>query len=294
MADTERKFKFTPFGGFRRQDVITYIEALMGAHHEEIDAYRSGAELLRRERDDALERLTVLQAQTDELNHRSKQLPSMQSDMDSLKARINQLTADKTRLNGSLQKMEGAREADRTAMSRLQFLLSEKEGRLTEMQAQLDELTTAYATAEDIEKNAYERAKAIDTEALENTSRSRDLISRLWAETKARYTTLCKEADEASSAAVRELEKARDLLIGAGQMFDGVNSRLENMKIPEKTGQQPSELEEPLSGSATSLSDLLAEQKKAQSEQAPVQPVQPTQWETSAERLEPEEFPTEE
>ena len=264
MADEGKWFKFAPFGGFRRQDVITYIEALLKEHNEEKEAYRAGTELLRRERDEARERLTAMQSQLEALNKKSRQVPSLQSDMDTLKAHVVQLASEKTHLSETLQKMEGAREADRAALSQMKIMLSERESRLVDLQARLGEYESAHATAADVEKAAREKAVALESEALENTDRSRELISRLWMETKARYTALCQEADEASNAAVRELERARQLLIGAGQMFDDVNSRLEHLPLPEDAEPEP----ETLHPEPTSLELLLAQQRRAQSEQA--------------------------
>ena len=274
MADTGKRFRFTPVGGFRRQDVITYIEALMKEHHEEVDAYRSGNELLRRERDEARERILALQVQADELMSKSKHIPSMQSDMDSLKTRVNQLAAEKNRMGETLQKMEGAREGDRTAMSRLQFLLSERESRLVSLQIQYDEFVAAHADAEELVKKAAERAHSIEEEALENARRSQELITRLWLDTKTRYAVLCKAADEASAVAVRELEKARELLLGAGQVFGGVNSRLNNLPLAEPHAARSEEpAAAPLSGETPSLRDMLAQQKLTQSVKSRVQPV---------------------
>ncbi|MCL2747138.1 MAG: hypothetical protein FWE59_00590 [Oscillospiraceae bacterium] len=277
MADSGKRFRFTPVGGFRRQDVITYIEKLMKEHHEEIDACRAGAEQLRRERDDARERAALGQIKVEELTLKSKQLPYMQSDVESLKSRLNQLAVEKTRQSETLQKLEGAREGDRTALSRLQSLLAERESKLQSLQKQIDDFIVSYASAEELERKAVERARAIETEALANAEHSRELITRLWMDTKDRYTAFCREAEEATAVAVQELDKVRALLIGASHMFDGVNSSLDELPLPEEepfasAGAEPIL---PLSGEASSLLDMLAQQKQAQIDrQAPAAPAE--------------------
>jgi len=269
MADTGKWFKSSTFGGFRRHDVITYIEALLKDHHEEIDSYRAGADLLRRERDEARDQMTAMQGRLEEMDQVSKQTPALQANIDSLRARVSELLSQKAQLCEHLQKMKNAREADLAALSEMQHLLSEKQKSLTDLQNSINDFQAAYVNAEAMEKQARDRAEEIEAEARdhanalkaetqENAARSRDLIARLWRETRSRYASLYREADDVSALAACELDKARQLVVSAGQMFGAVNSRLANMPLPEQPD-IPSPEPAPEQG-LPSLMELLAQQ----------------------------------
>ena len=235
MADTKKWFKFSPLGGFRRQDVINYIEALLKKHHEEIEAYRTGTETLRRERDEACTQLAALQSKMEDAEQNSKPLPTLPSDMDLLSARITQLNIDKTLLSENLQKLEGAREADRTVLLQLQSLLSEKEAAMKAFQTDgEDRIAAATVRAEEIESQARNNAREIESEARKRADRLCEQITRLCLETKANYTALCKNAEGVSAEAVRDLDRARGSLIGTERMFDVINNCLESFSASEK------------------------------------------------------------
>ncbi len=112
----EKSFKSSMMGGFRRQDVINYIEQLVREHREEVDAYRSGADLLRIERDEARQELArVKAAQSESAAAPAQDLEPMHRQLSELAGRWEQERKNVARLEEELSALRESAEKERVA-----------------------------------------------------------------------------------------------------------------------------------------------------------------------------------
>jgi chromosome segregation ATPase len=238
MAGSGKRFKTAAVGGFNRQDVITYLEALLKEHSEETEAHRAGAELLRRERDEARNQIAALRKQAEASGEQLGQLPRLHGRVDELSAQTEELLREKLALTEGLRAARETQEGSRAELARLYGTLAEKDVRLSAAQTRLDELDAARVCAADIESRARQRAGEIERAACENAQLARETAARQLREAREGFAALRAQVDEASRAAVSELDRARTLLTGAGLLLDGAEEQLAVL-APDETPAVP-------------------------------------------------------
>ncbi|MDR3207993.1 MAG: hypothetical protein LBT60_06630, partial [Oscillospiraceae bacterium] len=127
MADNGKRFKTATVGGFNRQDVIMYLETLLKEHSDEVEAHRAGAELLRRERDEARNQIPTLRARVEADEEQLRQLPLLQDRVNELLAQNEALLRENSQLTEGMLSARENQEGSRAELARLYGTLAEKD-----------------------------------------------------------------------------------------------------------------------------------------------------------------------
>ncbi len=234
MAESPNWFKSAPLGGFRRQDVITYIDGLLKEHHEETESFRTSSEQLREERDEARAQAAELRQKLEELNASNKEMPQLKEQIVDFEERLNNMALDRSQLAERYSTLQHTYDDTRAELLRLQVTLSERETRLAELQTKMEEHAGSFSRAGDIEMHAYRRAESIENEAIDNAERSRQLVADMMSDIKTKYNVLRKEAEKAEAVAVAEVERLRQQIQSVAEVFAGLDEKVEGLYVPDK------------------------------------------------------------
>ncbi|MDR1157860.1 MAG: hypothetical protein LBK75_06075 [Oscillospiraceae bacterium] len=241
------RLKGSVVGGFRRRDVIAYIESLQRGHREEIEAYRAGTDLLRRERDEARAAAARFQTQWKEMSDKHAGQPALAAELTRAHENVQTLTETKSRLEteiGAVRKVLAEREVGR----------QQQENELQELRTRVERFTVSHARAEMLEQDAARRvgeiekaarARALEIEhgaqthaesAVQNAAReaeqAREVVRRLRQETLTRYAVLRQEETHLSRTVDAELTRIRETMARVDGLFEGLAARLEVLTAP--------------------------------------------------------------
>lgn len=205
MSAMELQFRTSAFGGFQKQDVLTYLENTGREHAERVEA-------LQKELSGALAAKATLEEE-----HRA-----------SLR-RVEELEQQNARLAETLEAytkdLEEVR-ADREARDRR---IAELEGELAALRVQLAKAAPSAEAYERIknrtagvELEAHRRAQEIEDEAREKARQARAELEQWIYKVQAGYDRLRTDVDATISHASGELERVRKSLDGlVGQFAEG-------------------------------------------------------------------------
>jgi chromosome segregation ATPase len=245
--DVGTRLKGAVLGGFRRRDVIAYIESLQREYREEIEACRAGADLLRRERDEARAAAVRFQTQWKELSDKHAGQQAFEAELARAREREQELTEAQSRLEteiGAVRKVLAERELSR----------QQQETELQGLRAHLEKFTVSYARAEMLEQDAARRAGEVEraararAEEIERGARMRaegavqgaareaeqvrEVVRRLRQETITRYAALRQEEAHLSQTVGAEIVRIREMMARVDGLFEGLAARLEVLTAP--------------------------------------------------------------
>lgn len=212
MSATELQFRTATFGGFQKQDVLSYIESSNQAHVEKLAQ-------LQRERDELAAEKESLAAQAGQAK---EQAETLATEKESLTAQLDQTRKEAEALRAQLD--QARRETEETAAR-----LADANARLT--QAEPD--AAAYQQVKDrtagIELEAHCRAQEIQREAEEKVRRAHTEVEQWLHKVQAGYDLLRSDMDGAISRTGQELDKLRQMLEQLSSNFSSQDEHLHKL-----------------------------------------------------------------
>ena len=150
----------------------------------------------------------------------------------SLEERLAEMAASEVELvntRAALAEERSQSAAMSERMSAQNAALARYEAKMKEVEEEVGSLTDFKARLSEVERAAYRRAEAIETEARVNAERTGEALLKDAAEMKNRLGALRREATAAATAAITELEKARTQLEYVEAIFGGLDERLNHI-----------------------------------------------------------------
>ena len=189
MDEQTKGFRSAVFGGFRREDVLRYIEETDAKYYEESERLRSSL-------DDAQTAMGELRGQNEKLTEKNaellERLGAMTLDMDRIQAQLDEIEK-----GFSLQTTEIEAQNERAEM------LAAENDRLTSENAKLAAKCGEYDQSKDkiaeMELSAYRRAKQIEEDAKTELQKLR----RQSLETKENYRVMLARSQQESQEMAR-------------------------------------------------------------------------------------------
>lgn len=212
MSATELQFRTATFGGFQKQDVLSYIESSNQAHVEKLAQ-------LQRERDELAAEKESLAAQAGQAKEHAETLVK---EKESLTAQLEEARKEAEALRAQLD--QARKETEETAAR-----LADANARLT--QAEPD--AAAYQQVKDrtagIELEAHCRAQEIQQEAQEKVRRAHTEVEQWLHKVQAGYDLLRSDMDGAISRTGQELDKLRQMLEQLSSNFSSQDEHLHKL-----------------------------------------------------------------
>lgn len=179
MDEQSRGFRGAVFGGFRREDVLRYIEETDGKYHNE-------TEELRRQLAEAQSALTEMRAQNEKLTEKNAELLE----------RLGEMTLDADKVRAQLDEIEKGFTLQTTEIeaqnARAEALAAEND-RLTAENAKLSDKCGEYDASKEkiaeMELSAYRRAKQIEEDAKAELQKLRRQSMEMIGEVKRQLDT---------------------------------------------------------------------------------------------------------
>ena len=201
MDEQAKGFRSAAFGGFRREDVLHYIEEMDRQYHEQTDSLQRA--------------LTESQTALAELREQNDQLIAKNAE---LLERLGEMTLDTDKIRLKLDEIESGftlQTAEIEAQSARAASLAEDNDRLTEENARLSEKCGEYAASKDkiaeMELSAYRRAKQIEEDAKNELAKLRrksmemiETVKRQLDTAKENYKVVLSRSQAESAEMVRK------------------------------------------------------------------------------------------
>ena len=212
MSATELQFRTATFGGFQKQDVLSYIESSNQAHVEKLAQ-------LQRERDELAGEKEALSAQAGQAK---EQAETLAKEKQALSAQLDEARKEVQQLRTQL---EEARKEAREAADQL----TDANARL----AQAARDAAAYQQVKDrtagIELEAHCRAQEVQKEAEEKVHRAHTEVEQWLHKVKAGYDLLRSDMDGAISRTGQELDKLHQMLEQLSSNFSSQDVHLRKL-----------------------------------------------------------------
>lgn len=212
MSATELQFRTATFGGFQKQDVLSYIESSNQAHVEKL-------EQLQRERDELAREKEELAAQAEQARQQ-----------------VQALTREKEELAARLAQVRKEAEALRTGADDQKSRLEQAAAQLAQANARLaqaEPAAAAYAQIKDrtagIELEAHCRAQEVQQAAEEKVQRAHTEVSQWLHKVQAGYDLLRSDMEGAVSRATQELDKLHQMVEQLSSHFDSQDEHLHKL-----------------------------------------------------------------
>lgn len=239
-------FKSSAFGGFKRQDVLNYIESASKKSAESMEKQRQELEDLRKRLAGAEEKCRAeledlrtenMQLQAD-LQAAGEEREGLIQQKDTLAAQLEEQRAENSRLAA-----EGERNSEELDA------LSSKVDELQAKIARVEPEAVAYQTMKrhmaEIEVSAYQRAEAIETSAREQSDRVYTRLINLLSQSKQRFSAVQSGFEVTASHVSGELQKMQESLSRLSSAFDGIGAEFEAISLPELDGGLPPKADAP-------------------------------------------------
>ena len=202
MSATELQFRTATFGGFQKQDVLSYIESSNQAHVEKLEQLQRERDELAREKEElaaqaeqALKNLSARLAQV------RKEAEALRTGADDQKAKLEQAAAQLAQANARLAQAEPAAAA----------------------YAQIKDRTAG------IELEAHCRAQEVQQAAEEKVQRAHTEVSQWLHKVQAGYDLLRSDMEGAVSRATQELDKLHQMVEQLSSHFDSQDEHLHKL-----------------------------------------------------------------
>ena len=211
MGNTKPLFRTATLGGFQKQDVLDYIEAVGQEHAQWTQAQEKAQEELRSERD-------ALQNERDSL---SQELEEIRQQQDHLSAQVDTLSAQLADTEQRLQDAEHALSAARDGQAEAELRAEELENRLKKAEP----AARAYECVKDrtagIELEAHHRAMEVEAAAKEQVKAIKADLEHWFHKVQSSYERLRTDVDATLSHAAGELDAVK-------QQLDQISGELEH------------------------------------------------------------------
>lgn len=212
MSATELQFRTATFGGFQKQDVLSYIESSNQTHMEKLAQ-------LQRERDELAAEKEKLAAQAGQAK---EQAETLAKEKEALTAQLDEARKEADALRAQLTQVRG--EAEQTAAQ-----LTDANARL----AQAERDAAAYQQVKDrtagIELEAHCRAQEVQQEAEEKVRRAHTEVTQWLHKVQAGYDLLRSDMDGAISRTGQELDKLHQMLEQLSSNFSSQDEHLRKL-----------------------------------------------------------------
>ena len=199
MSATELQFRTAAFGGFQKQDVLSYIESANQTHTEKLEG-------LQRERDE-------LTREKEELEARANQA---QEQVQALTQEKEELTAQLDSVRSEMEELRRALEVERASLSQT-----------------ADQLSQAYQQVKDrtagIELEAHCRAQEVQQAAEERVRRAHTEVAQWLHKVQAGYDLLRTDMESAVSRTTQDLDKLRQLTEELSSHFSAQDAHLRKL-----------------------------------------------------------------
>ena len=210
MSATELQFRTSAFGGFHKQDVLSYIEASGREHAAQLEAVQK------------------------ELETAQKELEEARKANAALEEAASSAAGREGKLSGQVGQLTEALEERTAALADARAELERRERRITGLETELagvrERLNRAEPGAEayeriknrtaGVELEAHRRAQEIEDEAREKARQARAELEQWIYKVQAGYDQLRTDVDATISHAAGELERVRRSLDGLMGQFD--------------------------------------------------------------------------
>ncbi len=212
MSATELQFRTATFGGFQKQDVLSYIESSNQSHLEKL-------EQLQRERDELSVEKEALAAQAEQAKG---QADALDKEKQALSAQLEEAREEAQQLRAQLEEArQQARQADAQ--------LADANARL----AQAEPDAAAYQQIKDrtagIELEAHCRAQAVMQQAEEKVHRAHTEVEQWLHKVQAGYDLLRSDMDGAIARTGQELDKLHQMLEQLSSSFSSQDEHLRKL-----------------------------------------------------------------
>ena len=198
----DHPFRTAVFGGFQRQDVLTYLE-------EQAKQSQQQREELERRLDEKKKEAENARSQAEALN----------GQMEQHRAECGRLREEREALMGQLEQANRDLSASRTQVSQAARELEELRKERDELQARLEALTPgaqAYEQLKDrtagVELEAHRRAQTIQEQAREETRRLHRQVEQWLQGVEREYDALRTQVETTAAHAAQELRQANECL----------------------------------------------------------------------------------
>ena len=212
MSATELQFRTATFGGFQKQDVLSYIESSNQTHVEKLAQ-------LQRERDELAGEKEALAAQAEQAK---EQAQALAKEKEALTAQLDEARQEAQQLRTQLD--QARKEAEESAAR-----LADANARL----AQAEPAAAAYQQVKDrtagIELEAHCRAQEVVREAEEKVHRAHTEVEQWLHKVQAGYDLLRSDMDGAISRTGQELDKLRQMLEQLSTNFSSQDEHLHKL-----------------------------------------------------------------
>lgn len=212
MSATELQFRTAAFGGFQKQDVLSYIESANQTHTEKLEG-------LQRERDE-------LTREKEELEARANQA---QEQVQALTREKEELTAQLDSVRSEMEELRRALEAERASLSQTADQLSQANARLSQTEPD----AAAYQQVKDrtagIELEAHCRAQEVQQAAEERVRRAHTEVAQWLHKVQAGYDLLRTDMESAVSRTTQDLDKLRQLTEELSSHFSAQDAHLRKL-----------------------------------------------------------------
>lgn len=212
MSATELQFRTATFGGFQKQDVLSYIESSNQAHVEKL-------EQLQRERDELAREKEELAAQAKEAR---EQVQALTREKEELTARLDQARKEAESLRSGADNQKAQLEQAAAQLAQAQARL-----------AQAEPAAAAYEQVKDrtagIELEAHCRAQEVQQAAEEKVRRAHTEVAQWLHKVQAGYDLLHTDMEGAVSRTTQELDKLRQMVEQLSSHFDTQDEHLHKL-----------------------------------------------------------------
>ena len=219
MSGDSKSFRSAVLG-FDRNDVVDYIETMAKERRDEVEAHRRAADVLRRERDEARERISALEAGFKQADTERENIARQSEELLAKRILCTELSERLGKINAELI-------AERKETERLSKALKVFE-------REHESIDRAKTLAADLEIMAYKRAEAIETEAMRNTEKARSMLKKLVNDTNSKYSLSRNDAESIAYKVLQELNRMTEWFNEFPRLFDIIDERLDSMQAQDR------------------------------------------------------------
>lgn len=176
----QQQFRSALFGGFNRQDVLTYIETAARSHAEELEALRQELEQTQKDLEEARTKAVTAQAESERLAPRAAQMEKSTAELE--------------------EKRSGLAAAERE--------LKELRARVAMLQPKADAYEAVKDKTAGIELEAHQRAKQVVAEAQKEADALRVRTEQWLSKVRGSYERLRTDVEASITHTAGELERA--------------------------------------------------------------------------------------
>lgn len=187
----EQQFRSAVFGGFNRQDVLTYIETSAKAHAQDMEELQKELERVKKEAEEARTRAETAEATVEELTPRAKQMEKTTAELE--------------------EKRSGLAAAERE--------LKELRAKVAMLQPKAEAYEAVKDKTAGIELEAHQRAKQVTDEARRSAEALRLQGEQWLAKVRSSYERLRTDVEATVTHTAGELERAGKVLADVNREF---------------------------------------------------------------------------